>query len=168
MSTMIADPLQRPENLLAEYLRGADKLAAMLGPLTPAAFTFRPAAGGWTIHEILVHLVDVELTISVRVRKILAEERPPIPALDQDAWAARLHYQARAWRRALQLMRQLREGNIEILRHIAAGDWAREGIHPERGPTTLRQVIERAIEHLDRHVAQVRANLELLAGVRAP
>ncbi|MFO0983842.1 MAG: DinB family protein [Planctomycetota bacterium] len=165
---MIADPLATPREPARRVPARRRQTRRDARPAHARGLHLRPAAGGWTIHEILVHLVDVELTISVRVRKILAEERPPIPALDQDAWAARLHYQARAWRRALQLMRQLREGNIEILRHIAAGDWAREGIHPERGPTTLRQVIERAIEHLDRHVAQVRANLELLAGVRAP
>jgi hypothetical protein len=144
--------------LLADYLRGPDKIAAMVTPLADALLAFRPAANRWSIHEILLHLVDFELVTSVRLRKVLAEERPALPGFDQNAWASRLHYTKRQWRRSMQDLRRLREANVEILRHLGDAEWVREGVHPERGPLTVRQLVQRAIEHLDRHAQQMQEN----------
>ena len=158
---MIADSNPPTDALIADYLRGPDKLAALIAPMANELLQFRPGAQRWTIHEILLHLVDVELTMSLRIRKILAEDRPTLPTLDQNAWATRLHYHERQWRRGLQDLRRLREGNIEILRHLNAADWAREGVHPERGVITVRQIVDASIEHLDRHAMQIQENQRL-------
>jgi hypothetical protein len=78
--------------LIADYLRGPEKVATLVAPLAEALLNFRPAPDRWSIHEILRHLVDFELVTAVRMRKILAEERPALPPFDQNAWASRLHY----------------------------------------------------------------------------
>jgi hypothetical protein len=158
---MTTDANRPLEPLIADYLRGPEKVATLVSPLAEALLNFRPAPDRWSIHEILLHLVDFELVTAVRMRKILAEERPALPPFDQNAWASRLHYLDRQWRRSMQDLRRLREGNVEILGHLSEAEWSREGVHPERGPITLRQVIERAIEHLDQHARQMQENQRL-------
>src|SRR5262245_36171116 len=128
---MISDSVSRSETLIAEYLRGPDKLATLLAPVADETFPLRPSEGRWSIHENLLHLVDMEVVQTFWIRKTLAEDRPQLPAIDQNAWLNRLHYQDRSWRRAFQDLRRLRESNVEILRRLDPTDWAREGIHPE-------------------------------------
>src|SRR5262245_55629786 len=121
---MTTDANRPLEPLIADYLRGPEKLATLVSPLAEALLNFRPAPDRWSIHEILLHLVDFELVTAVRMRKILAEERPALPPFDQNAWASRLHYLDRQWRRSMQDLRRLREGNVEILGHLSDAEWS--------------------------------------------
>jgi hypothetical protein len=52
----------------------------------------RPEAPGeWSVAEVLQHLADSDLITGYRIRLMLAQDNPPIPGYDQDAWARRLH-----------------------------------------------------------------------------
>lgn len=162
---MIADSTSRADNLITEYLRGPDQLALFLAPLGDDALERRMAPGRWTIHEGVLHLLDFEVLQSLRLRKILVEERPALPVLDRNAWLARLGARGRRWRRALMDLRRLREGNVEILHALEAADWEREGLHPERGPIRVRDLIQQSIDHLVEHLKLMR---ESVAGSEAP
>ena len=52
----------------------------------------RPAPGKWTSREIVHHLADSEMTSAIRLRRLLAEDRPVIVGYDQEEFARRLHY----------------------------------------------------------------------------
>ena len=50
------------------------------------------AAGRWTAREVLAHLSDAELVFLTRLRFMLAEENPAVPAWDADHWASKFAY----------------------------------------------------------------------------
>ncbi len=52
------------------------------------AIRHRPAAGEWSAIEVVGHMIDkMQIWIS-RVERIMVEERPALPAYDQDAHGA--------------------------------------------------------------------------------
>ena len=106
----------------------------------------RPEAQGkWSMLHVLCHLADSELVWGYRVRRILAEDRPPIRGYDQDRWAERLHYERADAEEALAEIRALRAGHTRLLRALGPAERKRVGVHSERG--------EESIEHLTRMMA---------------
>ena len=53
----------------------------------------RPAAGQWSVSEILAHLGDAEIVIGFRMRLILGAPGTPIVVYDQDSWVTSGHYE---------------------------------------------------------------------------
>ena len=95
-----ADPVADPQGYRRELLAllgdddPAQVLAATLaelqqrtGGLPDDLIARRPEPGEWSVAELLGHLWDAELAYAFRARAILAQDRPQLPAYDQDAWA---------------------------------------------------------------------------------
>src|SRR5215472_8259921 len=68
------------------------EIAAAVSGLSPAVLRYKPAPDKWSILEILSHLADVEIVYGYRLRQMLADEKPVIAPMDQDAWAKHLGY----------------------------------------------------------------------------
>src|SRR5688500_11217200 len=78
--------------LIAQYRDGYAAIAEALLKITPEELDARPGPGRWTPREIVHHLADSEMTSAVRLRRLLAEDRPAIVGYDQNEFARRLHY----------------------------------------------------------------------------
>src|ERR1700704_2123406 len=52
-----------------------------------------PAAGEWSATEVLGHLLDAEVTLGFRIRKLAAEPGGTIVAWDQEKWTVGLRHQ---------------------------------------------------------------------------
>jgi hypothetical protein len=82
---------QRSE-LVKKYKEGYAVVAAALEGASDAELDRRPAPGKWTSREIVHHLADSEMTSAIRLRRLIAEDRPTIVGYDQEEYAERLHY----------------------------------------------------------------------------
>lgn len=123
--------------------------------LGPGLLNRHLAGEDWSIRDVLVHLADSELVGAVRFRLVLADDEPLLPVYDQDAWKRRLHYLWRDPQAAIALFQQTRFATAEILQQCDAAAWRRSGIHPERGPVTLEELLGIYVEHVDGHISQV-------------
>ena len=102
----------------------------------------RPEAPGkWSVIEVLQHLADSDLVVGFRVRMILAEDRPKLQAYDQDRWAGELRYREVPLALALGQLRALRVANLHLWSQITPGQLRRVGLHAERGPESVDQII---------------------------
>lgn len=76
---------------LKKHLDAAEKspkeIAAAVSGVSPAALRYKADAAKWCILEILGHLADIEIVYGYRLRQMLADEKPVIAPMDQDAWA---------------------------------------------------------------------------------
>ena len=77
--------------LIALYRDGYRAVAEALHKITPEELDARPGPGSGA-REIVHHLADSEMTAAVRLRLLLAQDRPTIHGYDQDEFARRLHY----------------------------------------------------------------------------
>ena len=76
-------------------------------------------------------------------------------AFDQNAWAARLDYARRKPKQSLESFRRLRAENYELLKGLEEAAFERTGTHTERGPVSLRQMLEGFANHAESHARQI-------------
>jgi len=144
-------------DLLERFRRGAELVAVATTGAAGPVLDFRPAEGKWGVRTIVCHLADTEVVLSMRLRQVIAEDNPVMPAIEQDAWAERLDYQHRKLSQALDTFRRTRAENYELLKHLPEETFARTGQHSKRGTITLLDLLRIFAEHPEKHVQQIHA-----------
>ena len=146
---------QERDTLIAQYRDGYSAIAESLLKITPEELDARPGPGRWTTREIVHHLADSEMTAAIRLRRLLAEDRPAIQGYDQDEFAQRLRYD-RPHETSLQLFRYVRLATAELLERLEQADWLREGTHSEIGRYSVETWLTIYAEHAHKHARQIR------------
>jgi uncharacterized damage-inducible protein DinB len=129
------------KRLIEDYANGSEKLRRSIHGLTTEEMSFKPGPEKWSIHEIIVHICDAEIVGVQRMKKVF--------------WARSLGYSQQNAERALQLFQLLREEMASVLQRVKDEEWGREGIHTEAGPLSLLQLLERYVNHVHDHLAQI-------------
>ena len=143
--------------LLERFRRGAELVAVSTTGAAGAMLDFKPAENKWGVRTIVCHLADTELVLAMRLRQILAEDNPTLPAIDQDLWAERLDYSKRKLSQALDSFRRTRAENYELLKDLPEAAFARTGQHARRGAISLLDLLRIFAEHPEKHVQQIQA-----------
>jgi hypothetical protein len=141
--------------LVDQYKAGYAEVQRALEGITEKELDARPAPGKWSPREIVHHLADSEMTSAVRLRLLIAEDRPAIRGYDQDAFARRLYYD-RPVAASLAAFRFARESTGEILDRLTGAQWAREGTHSESGAYSVERWLEIYATHAHKHADQIR------------
>jgi hypothetical protein len=123
--------------------------------LSAAQLSFREAPGKWSIGEILQHLADSELMFGYRVRRVLAEDRPPLPGFDQDLWANQLNYSAAPRDESLAVLGSLRAQHVRMFEGCSEEQLARFGVHAERGEESIGHLMRLYAGHDLAHRKQI-------------
>lgn len=142
------------ERLIALYRDGYRAIVDALYGATEEELDARPEEGRWTAREIVHHLADSEMTSAIRLRLLLAEDRPLIRGYDQDAFARRLHYD-RPHESALMAFRYARECTAQLMDRMTESEWVREGTHSEMGAYTVEKWLEIYATHAHSHARQI-------------
>src|SRR3954453_21496471 len=140
--------------LIAQYKDGYSAIAEALLKITPEELDARAAPNKWTVREIIHHLADSEITSAVRLRRLLAEEKPQIQGYDQEEFSRRLHYE-RPHESSLELFRYARVTTGELLDCLQPADWLREGTHSESGRYSVEDWLRIYGEHAHKHARQI-------------
>ena len=148
-------PAER-QKLIAQYEHGFEEVQSALDGFSPEQLTAKPIPGKWSACEIVQHLADSEMRAAIRLRQLLAEDRPLIQSYDQELYAERLNYNARDIAPALEAFRAARSTTAQLLAHMTDADWAREGTHPEHPRYTADNWLEIYAAHAHNHAAQIR------------
>jgi hypothetical protein len=141
--------------LLERLRRGAELVAAVTTGASNVELDFFPAAGGWSVRQIVCHLGDAELVYAARLRVVIAEAGAKMLAFDQDAWTANLNYRSRKISEALDLFRTVRAANHELLKSLPETAFARRGTHNVQGEVTLLDLTRTLAEHAENHAKQI-------------
>ena len=141
--------------LLERFRRGPELMAVTLTGVFGEEEDYLPAPGKWSIRQLISHLADTEIVAAGRFRQVAAEDNPTLVAFDQNAWAARLDYARRKPKQSLESFRRLRAENYELLKGLEEAAFERTGTHTERGPVSLRQMLEGFANHAESHARQI-------------
>src|SRR5215468_3348390 len=104
--------------LLERFRRGPEVFAMVLTGVFGEEEDFTPAPGKWSVRQIIAHVADVELVLAMRLRLVIAQDNPPLTAIDQEAWARNLDYARRKPKQSLETFRRLRAENHELLKGV--------------------------------------------------
>ena len=144
------------------YANGAEQLAHAISGLSSADLDALPVPGTWSIRQIVLHMMDSDLIASDRMKRIIAMDNPSILAYDESAFARSLHYDQLDASLACDVFSKNRQLTSELLRRLPEGAFARQGIHSEKGPVTLRSMVETYVGHLEHHLKFIREKRTLL------
>lgn len=144
----------RRRALIDRYRAGSRVVEAALAGATDTELDARPADGGWTAREVAHHLPDSEMTGAIRLRRLVAEDRPVIQAYDQELFAQRLHYD-RPVALSLALLAAVRAATAELLERLTEEEWARAGTHSDSGPYSVADWLEIYAAHAHDHAEQI-------------
>ncbi|HEX4601324.1 MAG TPA: DinB family protein [Gemmatimonadales bacterium] len=146
--------------MIERYAHGPALLKRALAKVPGEALRWKPAAGRWSAHEIVIHCADSETNAHMRLRYLLAEPDPLIVGYDQDRWATTFDYHAHPLEPALATVEAVRANTVPLLRRLAERDWRRVGRHTESGTYAVEDWLAIYAEHLEKHSRQIERNLD--------
>lgn len=173
--------LSEPE-IIERYRRGTERIERRLLDLNDDQldmfFTPDANAGRWSCRVLLGHLADAELSFVHRMRRTVAEEHPLLSAWDEDAFIdAGLYGKVDAAGKAIgprlpvagsvAVIHTLRAWHTDWLRTLAAEQWKRTALHPQRGEQSVRVIMNYTTWHLEHHVWFLGRKLTRLLGPAA-
>ena len=146
-------------NVLGALTSAPRAFRRVLGRASRRRLGRRPARREWSATEVLGHLLDAEVTLAFRIRKLAAEPGGVIVAWDQEKWTARLRHQRGDARTLLQAYAALRAANLDQVRRLTPAQRSAAGRHPEYGRLRVNEMLEHWAEHDLNHLQQIRAAL---------
>jgi hypothetical protein len=130
-------------------------LRALLVNLPQAALN-TPNDEGWSVKDIVAHLVDVENGVMVhRINRMLTEERPFIASIDPPARLAAGGYAERILLDLLDELEHQRELHAPWLAALTDADLARHWLHDEVGEIRVSDVAHQWAAHDMAHLRQI-------------
>ncbi|MGL4465310.1 MAG: DinB family protein [Planctomycetia bacterium] len=135
------------------YESDASLLPAAVAGLTPAERNAPTSAGGWTIQEIVLHLMESDLIATDRMKRIVAELEPLLVGYDENAWSRMAGREELDAAMAADVFHKNRLLTAAFLRAQPDEAFARVGRHTERGPVSLRSMLETYTNHFRHHLA---------------
>ena len=159
--------MSKSSGVIDRYAAGGPLLVYAASDLTPEQEQARPGPGAWSIAELVAHLLDSDLVLADRMKRVIAEDMPVLQAFNENAWIERLDSHAMPVEEAVNLFAAQRHWMTRVLRNCRDDDFARAGMHTETGRKTLADLLAGSVGHLDHHLRFLyakRANL----GVAVP
>lgn len=134
------------------------ELDDLLSGLDEETLRWRPIPNKWSIKEIMCHLRDMEREAYLaRYNRILSEENPAMPNVDQDRLAREGNYINQDTQAALDEFKRLRAETVRTLESAPPEKWSRVGFHETDGPMTIEQLVVRQIKGNDlNHLVQMK------------
>lgn len=138
--------------LIEDYLAGPRTLRQAVAGMTREQLLARPVPGKWSTLEVVCHLADFDPILADRMKRVIALDRPTLVGADENCFAQALAYHDRDLEEELAILDGTRGQLAKILKTLPAAALGRVGIHNERGPRTLEQLLTGAIHHIPHHV----------------
>jgi uncharacterized damage-inducible protein DinB len=153
MSTPYAEYVQGHEPL-AILTKSHDRYRALFAQLTPAQWQSPWAAGKWTRHQVLVHVVQWELIFITRVRMALALPGYTVQPMEQDQ-LLEIEAPLVDVATASAAFDAVRTMNVALIGGLTEADRARAIAHPERGRIDINDLIVTLAGHPVHHLKQI-------------
>lgn len=166
-----AAPLEKflvmtPAELLERYRVGVERLDSRVFDLSSEdldrAWGAAAGVGKWPIRVLLGHLADAEVSFVHRMRRVVAEPGSEMGVWDDQAFIDAGLYGVVSMEEggaptsppigaAVAVLHTLRQWTALWLAELSEDRWRYAGLHPERGPMTLRDLLAYATWHLEHH-----------------
>ena len=111
--------------------------------------------GGWTVAQVVHHLADAHVNGYVRTKWVLTEDRPAVKLYDNTKWAAMPDATTADIEGSLGILDTIHARWAQTLEDLTADDYAREFIHPVRGPLSLDWNVALYAWHGRHHAAHI-------------
>jgi uncharacterized damage-inducible protein DinB len=166
------EPPENQKEFLELFKQGPDILENALAGLSDKELDHPPSNGGWTIRQIVHHLVDGDDIWKNAVKMALGNEDADFSlewylAFPQTEWAKKWNYENRSIDISLTLFRANRK-HIQQLLEYAHNGWKKSIRYRDpKGEievVTIEDVIQMQAEHVIHHVKRISEILKEMSG----
>ncbi len=156
MSNQMKELYEYRERLLERVLERAGEFRAAVE--TVADPKSAREAGGWTAHQLAVHVRDVAVNVyGMRIRRTAAEPNPEFQNFDADEWMAAHYAPDEPLGKVLDEFTAEMNDLVTRLRQSPQELWSRESRHAVYGGGfTVQTWVERGLAHIEEHLQTVR------------
>lgn len=113
--------------------------------------------GGWTVRQVVHHVVDSHVNSYIRFKLAVTEDGPTICTYDQDAWSKFPDARTAPVEGSLAMLDALHARWVAFLRDLEPGDFGRTLHHPEEGDIDVDFLVEMYGWHCRHHEGHVTA-----------
>jgi uncharacterized damage-inducible protein DinB len=137
---------------LAEHV---DELRSFTQGLTEQQLKERPAKEQWSLHELVMHLIEMQDVFIQRLTKLLVEEKPTIEPFEPDDARKRGLFLMESLEGRLATFLDQRATLVKLLQTLSEQQWQLEGVHPEIRHYTVEKCMESLMRHEEHHLYQM-------------
>jgi len=152
------------EEILSRYRDGTLLLEQAVSGLSDAELDAPPSGGGWTVRQIVHHLVDGDVLWTTCVKAALGNPEGEFSLQwygthSQDVWAQRWEYAQRAIGPSLELLQATRNQVLQLLSQIP-GAWEKTiAVRLPSGDLevlSVATIVEMQAQHVPHHLKRIR------------
>lgn len=155
------------DRTLSRFREGPILLEQTVSGLQDSELDFTPAAGGWSIRQIVHHIVDGDDIWKFGIKMVFGNEQAELSlgwysSQTQDTWADRWAYNRRSIGVSLSLLKAIREHLLQLLASVPEA-WDRVvAVRTQQEKierVTVGFIIQMQADHLFHHLERIRAIL---------
>lgn len=130
---------QKPETITSDIIQGwindieqlPEQLAMAVHGLSDAQLDTPYRPGGWTVRQVVHHLVDSHVNCYIRFKLALTEDTPTIRPYNEKFWAELPEAKSAPLDFSLDFLAAIHKRWVLVLRSMSAEDMKRKFYHPE-------------------------------------
>ena len=158
--------------VMARYREGPALLEEAVMNLTDADLDATPSGGGWTIRQIVHHVVDGDDIWKLGIKMALGNEQAEFAlgwywGMSQQTWGDRWAYSRRSLGASLSLLKAIRTHVLQLLESVPDA-WDRAVVVRERDgemeQVPVGFVIQMQADHVLHHIKRIRGILQERGG----
>lgn len=111
--------------------------------------------GGWTVRQVVHHLVDSHLNALLRFKLTITEDGPTLKTYDEKRWAETAEAKTGPVEPSIVLLETLHLKWVTLLESLRADDFRRRCHHPESGDLNLDFLLALYSWHGRHHEAHI-------------
>jgi len=143
------------EEVRSKLMQGRDVIVALCSHLEADTWRWRPAAGKWSLLEVVNHLADEEKDdFRKRIDLLLHHPGTAWPGIDPEGWCVERKYNDQDPQESLQRFVEERAASLEWLGQLGNVDWDATYQH-QSGPLRAGDLLLSWMVHDDLHGRQM-------------
>ncbi|MFC3041480.1 YfiT family bacillithiol transferase [Virgibacillus xinjiangensis] len=158
--------LQVPDQVtlenIQEWLRQietyTDRLRETVDALSDEDLSKTYRAGSWTVRQLVHHIADSQLNMYQRLKLALTDERPTVPAFDQEEWAVQPDTELPV-ECSIKMLEGINERIVSLGRQLKEEQLDRAFVHEVNGEITVATKVAKLAWHEEHHLAHIKIAL---------
>jgi uncharacterized damage-inducible protein DinB len=115
--------------------------------------TYRP--GGWTLAQVVHHLVESDINAYPRIKYALTQEVPDVMVAQQQLWAELPDAKSPNISSSLTLFEAIRNRWADAFESLRPEDFSRQWRHNRYGLLTIDGLLQQYVWHAQHHTSQI-------------
>jgi len=141
--------------VVSRLVQHVEELHGFLDGLSDDQLRERPSPNAWSLHELAMHLCEVQDVFIERVARILVEEEPAIAPFEPDQARQDGLYFTENFKKRLAEFEAQRQTFVSLLQSLSDKQWKQEGVHPQMMHYTIEKCTEALMRHEEHHLYQM-------------